>query len=217
MQRYDVVLFDMDGTLVDTGLGVTCSVAYALKKFGIEESDPAKLFRFIGPPLPESFATFYGMDEAQIEQAVSYYRERYRTTGIYENEHYDGMPETLAQLKQAGIRLAVATSKPEEFAKEILRKMNLEIYFDFIGGATMDLSRNKKIDVMQYVLEHVGDSDKSGILMVGDRHYDINGAKHFGIDSVGVTFGYGSREELAEAQATYLVDHAVDILKIVLQ
>ncbi|MGN0368367.1 MAG: HAD-IA family hydrolase [Wujia sp.] len=216
MRRYEIVLFDMDGTLVDTGLGVTNSVAYALSKLGINVQDRTQLYKFIGPPLAESFSKFYGLDEQQLDRAIAYYRERYRAEGIYENEAYDGMDQCLNTLKNAGVRLAVATSKPEVFAKGILEKMHMNQYFEFVGGATLDHTRNKKIDVMQYVLEHVGDSDRSKILMVGDRHYDINGAKHFRIDSVGVTFGYGSGEELTEAGAMYLVDHAADIVDIVL-
>lgn len=215
MKKYDVALFDLDGTLFDTGPGVTNCVQYALEKLGIIEKDRTKLFKFIGPPLSESFHDFYGFDAEKTAQAIAFYRERYGEIGIYENDLYEGMNETIEALYNKGVTLLVATSKPEPYAKKILEKMGIAKYFSYICGATFDGSRNDKIQVMDYALGKVEDNKNKRIIMVGDRHYDINGANHFKLDSIGVSFGYGSREELEKAGATYIVDKAKEILEII--
>lgn len=212
---YDFVLFDLDGTLTDPGLGITNSVMYALKKFGIEVRDRTTLYQFIGPPLRESFESFYGFSKEQSELATRYYREYFGVKGLYENEVYDGVPELLRQLKERGKPLILATSKPEAFAVEILKHFDLFRYFSFIAGATMDGARDKKADVIKYALKSCEISDPSSAVMVGDREYDVLGAKQAGLDSIGVLFGYGSEEELKKAGAAYLAERPADILNYI--
>lgn len=209
---YDYFLFDLDGTLTDPGLGITNSVAYALGKYGITVEDRRELYPFIGPPLRQSFSEFYGFDEEKTKEAVAFYREYFSEKGLFENEVYEGIPEVLSQLKQAGKKLLVATSKPEEFTNRILEHFGLAEYFDFVAGATMDETRNEKADIIAYALEQIADADKSKIVMVGDRKFDILGARENGIDSIGVLYGYGPRAELEEAQATYIAEKPEDLL-----
>lgn len=211
---YDYFLFDLDGTLTDPGLGITNSVAYALGKYGITVEDRRELYPFIGPPLRQSFSEFYGFDEEKTKEAVAFYREYFSEKGLFENEVYEGIPEVLSQLKQAGKKLLVATSKPEEFTNRILEHFGLAEYFDFVAGATMDETRNEKADIIAYALEQIADADKSKIVMVGDRKFDILGARENGIDSIGVLYGYGSRAELEEAQATFIVEKPEDLLRL---
>lgn len=216
MGKYRYVLFDLDGTLTDPGEGITNSVAYALEKYGIAVEDKTVLYAFIGPPLIDSFMKFYGFSEDQARQAVEYYREYYRDRGIFENGVYDGIPGMLDRLKTAGLTLAVATSKPEVFARQILAHYGLEKYFSFIGGSNLDGSRTKKSEVIAYVMESCGISETNAVIMVGDREHDILGAKAVGIDSLGVLFGYGSREELEAAGAGHLAENTVEMDKIIL-
>lgn len=205
--KYTTMLFDLDGTLTNPGLGITNSVAYALKKYGIDVKDRTELYKFIGPPLLNSFQDYYGFSEEQAVQAVEYYREYYQKTGIYENYVYEGIPELLKELTAEGIALLVATSKPEPFARLIMEHYHLAEYFIYIAGATMDnKTRVKKADVIRYAMQNCEAGDKEKLVMVGDRKHDILGAKEVGIDSVGVLFGYGDREELEQAGATYIAE-----------
>lgn len=212
---YDTILFDLDGTLTDPGTGITNSVAYALKKYGIEVSARTELYKFIGPPLQDSFMDFYGFTEADAMAAVAYYREYYREKGIYENRLYDGMADLLESLCNAGRKLLVATSKPEEFSVQILEYFDIQKYFTYIAGSNMDGTRSKKEEVIAYALEAGKVSDKSAALMVGDRKFDILGAKKNGLDSAGVLFGYGSREELEAAGADYIAEQPADIYAVI--
>lgn len=195
------ILFDLDGTLTDPMVGITKSVQYALRSYGIDEPDLEKLIPFIGPPLKDSFMKFYGFPEEQAKEGIGRYREYFTAKGIFENQVYDGIPRMLERLKAAGKILLIATSKPELFARQILEYFELEQYFDFIGGASMDEVRVRKGDVIAYVLETMKVSDISQAVMVGDREHDILGAKENGMDSVGVLFGYGGEEELKAAGA----------------
>lgn len=210
---YDNILFDLDGTLTDPGLGITNSVMYALKKYGIKVDDRAQLYKFIGPPLVYSFHEFYGFSHEQTLEAIKFYREYYAETGIFENEVYDGIIDVLCKLKDDGRRIILATSKPEQFAKRILDHFNLTEYFDFVAGASMDeVTRNTKSAVIKYALENTN-IDVSKSLMIGDREHDVLGAKEFGIDAAGVLYGYGSKEELENAGAKYIVESVQDIIK----
>ena len=173
---YDVILFDLDGTLTDSALGITNSVAYSLKKYGIEVADRTELYKFIGPPLQESFEKYYSFSPEEAKRAVEYYREYYREKGIFENVVYEGIESLLKMLYASGKTLLVATSKPEEFAKTILKHFNLEKYFTYIAGANMDGTRTKKDEVICYALQNGHISDRSKVLMVGDREHDILGA-----------------------------------------
>ena len=212
---YDVILFDLDGTLTDSGLGITNSVAYALKKYGIEVTDRTELYKFIGPPLRESFEKYYGFSEKEAEKAVEYYREYYVDKGIFENTVYFGIEDLLKEIRNSGKRAIVATSKPQVFAKRILEHFGLADYFEQIAGASLDETRTKKDEVIAYVLETCGISDRSRVLMVGDREHDILGAKKNGIDSLGVLFGYGGYAELKEAGASYIAETVKDIYPVV--
>lgn len=217
MKKYDVILFDLDGTLTDPAIGITNSVMHSLKKYGIEVADRTELYKFIGPPLHESYEKFYGFSADEALQAVEHYREYYRVKGIYENLVYDGIEELLIKLNESGKKVILATSKPEIFAREILRYFGLDKYFYYAAGANLDGSRTDKAEVIAYALEAGGVSDKSSVVMVGDREHDIIGANKNGIDSIGVLFGYGSRAELENAGATYIVKTVCDIGNLILK
>jgi phosphoglycolate phosphatase len=212
---YRYCLFDLDGTLTDPGIGITNSVMYALEKFGIHVSDRAELFSFIGPPLGESFRRQFGFSEEQAQKAVEYYREYFRPKGIFENSVYEGIPELLKKLRENHITVALATSKPYEFAVRILEHFELKQYFDYIGGATMDGRISKKADVIARLLDEFGNVDKAEVLMIGDRAQDIEGARANGLHSAGVLWGYGSAEELQGAGADYLAAKPEELLRIV--
>lgn len=210
---YKTAFFDLDGTLTESGIGITRSVAYALRKFGIEETDQAKLDRFVGPPLIDSFMRFYGLSYEDAVQAVVYYREYYSVTGIFENRVYDGVVEMLQQLKAAGVQCILATSKPDGYANRILEHFALAEYFDFVAGATMDERRTKKEDVIAYALSQ---TCAENVVMIGDREHDILGGKKNGLDTIGVLYGYGSREELEAAGADFIAETALDLPKFIL-
>lgn len=210
-KRYDHCLFDLDGTLTDPAIGITNSVMHALDKFGIHVNDRSELFPFIGPPLDHSFMKYFGFSPEDAVRAIAYYREYFSVDGLFENEVYDGIPEMLSELKDRGVVLAIATSKPYEFTVRILEHFDLMKYFDHIGAATMDGSISRKEDVILNLLDKMGVEDKASILMVGDRHHDIDGAKINGLDSAGVLWGYGSEDELQTAGANYLLQKPEDI------
>lgn len=214
---YDVILFDLDGTLTDSGLGITNSAAYSLKKYGIEIADRSELYKFIGPPLHESYEKYYGFSPEEAKKAVEYYREYYRDKGIFENIVYEGMEELLKAIFNSGKTMIVATSKPEEFAKKILEYFDIAKYFSCIAGAKMDGTRTKKDEVILYALKKGKVSDLSKVLMIGDREHDMIGAQKVGIDSLGVLFGYGNYEELKNAGATYIAETVKDIYPIILE
>lgn len=202
---YDYLLFDLDGTLTDPMEGITRSVQYALRHFGIEVEDLCTLTPFIGPPLAESFRTFYGFSEERIPEAIRTMREYFGERGWRENRVYDGMPQLLGTLQRAGYTLAVATSKPTLFAQRILDHFDLARWFVFVGGAEMDGHRQAKAEVIAHVTAQCGIDDPRRCLMIGDRRHDIAGARTAGMDSCGVLWGYGDREELAAAGATHIV------------
>jgi phosphoglycolate phosphatase len=213
---YDTILFDLDGTLTDPGEGITNSVAYALERYGIHNTDRRELYCFIGPPLLESFQKFYGLTYEQADQGVNYYREYYGTKGIFENKVIDGIPQLLEHLKAAGKRLIVATSKPEGYSNQILEHYGLAQYFDFVAGALMDNSRTDKAKVIAYAMEQCGITASDNVIMVGDREHDVIGAKKNGLACVGVLFGYGSAEELTAAGAVKLAKDAKELEEILL-
>lgn len=212
---YQNLLFDLDGTLTDPGVGITNSVVYALEKYGIKTDDRTQLYKFIGPPLQDSFEQFYGFSKEDAKTAVQYYREYYKETGIFENKLYDGMEHLLQSLCEAGKKLFVATSKPEAFAVQILEYFSVNQYFTYIAGSNMDGTRSKKEEVISYALKAGKIQDLSSAVMIGDREYDVTGAKKAGIASIGVLFGYGSRKELEAAGADALAESTKDIYPIV--
>lgn len=200
------VLFDLDGTITDSGSGIINSVKYALKKAGRKIPPEDELRKFIGPPLQEQFMKCCGIEEKEAAEMVALYREYYQEEGIFDNRVYDGVMEMLKTLKEAGLKIVMATSKPEKFAKMIAEHFGFAKYFDLIGGACMDGARTKKQEVIQYVLEQCKEKDREKIRMVGDRCYDIEGANREGIRAIGVLYGYGSKEELEEAGADGLAE-----------
>lgn len=209
--KYSYVLFDLDGTVTDPEEGITKSVQYALQHFSIEVQERRELYKFIGPPLKDSFMEFYGFTEQQAGEALLKYRERFEVTGWRENVVYDGMEKLLRHLRRRGKRIMLATSKPEVFAEQILVYFGLRDYFDFVGGASLDGRRNYKADVIRYVLDANGISSREKAVMVGDRKFDILGAKEFGLETVGVLYGYGDREELTTAGADHLVGSVAEL------
>lgn len=211
---YQYYFFDLDGTLTDPGVGITNSVMYSLKNMGREVKEREELYRFIGPPLFESYMDYCGFSKEQAEKAIGYYREYFSEKGILENKMYAEIPDVLEALKREGKKIVLATSKPEPFAVRILKHFGLYPYFDFIGAATMDGSRNRKEDVIAYAVGELAVRDTTEILMTGDREQDIYGAKVNQIDSAGVLYGYGSEEELKRAGADHLVKRPLDILKL---
>lgn len=214
--KFKTILFDLDGTLTDPGIGITNSVMYALQKYSITVNDRSELYKFIGPPLWESFKRYYGFSEAEAKKAVGYYREYFSVTGLFENAVYDGIDTLLAALEDRGKTLIVATSKPEIFAEQILEHFDLAKYFSFIGGSELDGTRVNKHEVIRYVLGMRGVTDLSTVVMVGDREHDILGAKKNGIASVGVLYGYGSREEFDVAGADFIAETVTDLHRILL-
>ena len=199
------VLFDLDGTLTDPMLGITSGVKYALSRYGIEVKYLKDLIPFIGPPLKESFMKYYDLTEDEAEQAILYYREYYSPKGLYENKVYPGVQDMLAHLEQAGFDLAVVTTKPTVYAEEILRHFGLREHFTLVVGSEMDGSRTDKAELIEYMLRRAQVNLKD-VLMIGDRCHDIAGARQCGVDSIGVLYGYGSREELESAGADYIVE-----------
>ena len=213
--RFSNILFDLDGTLTDPALGITSAVQYALRKMGIEVEDITTLNWMIGPPLLTSFKEGCGMSDEDSKKALGFYREYFSVTGIYQNEIYPGIAELLRDLHSAGRRILLATSKPEEFAKIILKHFDIYQYFDLVGGNTFDEARPKKEDVVDYVLSRYPDIAPNNTVMVGDRKYDVEGSARFGLECIGVLFGYGSREELETAGAAYIAA-TVDELRSIL-
>ena len=210
--KYGYALFDLDGTLTESAPGITNAAAYALKRFGVE-AEPPELEFFVGPPLHGSFMRC-GLSDAQAREAISVYREYYVARGMFENLPYEGVADALRRLKEAGVTLIVATSKPEPFAIKILEHFGLAEFFAVIAGSTLDETRTSKRDVIEYALASSGVSDRSGAVMIGDRSYDIEGAKQTGLASMGVLYGYGSAEEFAEAD--YVAETPAEIADILL-
>ncbi len=205
------IFFDLDGTLTDSGEGITKCAQLALKHFGIDVPDRNELRVFVGPPLWESFPKF-GVAPEGVEKAVEVFRSRYTTVGKFENTPYPGIGKLLEELKARGNRLFVATSKPEIMAREIMKKFELDIYFEGIYGASLDGERSTKESVIRYLLEQTGGDPREAI-MVGDTIYDVLGARALGIDTIGVTWGYGSGKEMLEAGAVVLADTMDELLE----
>lgn len=206
--KYPAILFDLDGTLTDSGEGVINCVLLALRHYGIEISNRDSLRYFVGPPLRESFLKA-GVPAESVEEAIAIYRSRYIPIGMFENYPYEGIRELLAQLKERGHQLYVATSKPETMAIAILEKFELAQYFDIICGATMDDSRDSKDKVIGYLLSRIGPQTA---VMIGDTAYDVIGAAAHNIPTIGVSWGYGKVEDLANAGAADIVHTPEELL-----
>lgn len=202
------ILFDLDGTLTDSGEGIiNCSI-YALEYFGLPVPSREEMRVFVGPPMRDTMVKF-GVPPERAEEAIKVFRSRYEPIGIYKNYPYPGIEQLLQKLKAAGHKLYVATSKPEFMAKQVLDRFDLSKYFDLICGALADASRDRKEDVIAYLLEQSGDPEHA--VMVGDTLYDVLGASHHRIPTIGVTWGYGTEESLRDAGAAAIV-HTMDEL-----
>ena len=205
------ILFDLDGTLTDSGEGVMKSVRFALDRMGFPNEPERALRRFIGPPLHKSFMDFYGFSEEKAFEAVETMRIRYREKGVYENSLYPGMKEMLSRLRAAGAKLCVATSKPAYFTEIILEQHGISGLFTHIVGANLDGTLTDKTEVIREVLRRIGDTSHERIFMIGDRKFDVIGAKNCGIPAVGVYFGYAEPGELEQAGASYVVQTVAEL------
>lgn len=218
MKNY--LLFDLDGTLTDPKVGICTCVQYALASFGIEEPDLDKLEPFIGPPLKDSFMEFYQMDEKQAEKAVEKYRERFREKGIFENKLYKGIPGMLRTLHAKGMTLAVASSKPTVFVQQILEHFKIAKYFTVVVGSELDGTRSSKEEVVRTALRKLFGNkpiEWDRVYMIGDRRFDVEGAHMVRVESVGVTYGYGSMEELKKAKSDYIVRSVAELERFLLR
>lgn len=210
---YKYILFDLDGTLTDPKEGITKSFQYALRHFGIEE-DLVNLEKFIGPPLHDSFRDDYNFSEEEVEEAVTKFREYFAQNGIFENKIFLGVKEVLEYLHSNNKRILLATSKPTIFAEKILKHFEIDKYFEYIGGSNLDGSRSEKNEVINHVLEVCKVSSMEDVIMIGDRKYDVIGAKRIGVDSIGVLYGYGDLEELQEVNPTYIIKNIEELKNI---
>lgn len=211
---YKAIFFDLDGTLTESGEGITKSVQYALEKLGKPEEDLDKLRVFIGPPLMKQFMKYADVDETEARRAVEYYRERYAVKGIFENRPYDGVENLLRELKGRGYILAVASSKPEYYVTKILDYFNLSSYFEVVVGSEMNGARTSKTGVIEEALKRLNMSDRrKEVLMVGDKEHDVLGARAAGLACVAVGYGYGTKEELTAAQPLKIVASIEELLR----
>lgn len=199
--KYQYVLFDLDGTLTDPALGITNSVMYALRHFGIEVRDRRELYYFIGPPLKETFEKSFHFTPDEGEEALAQYRVYFSEKGLFENSVYDGIPELLKTLTERGVKVVLATSKPTVYADRILEHFGLKQYFTFLSGSELNGARVEKADVIQYALDHLPLTENDKVIMVGDRSFDVSGAAVCGLPCIGVLYGYGDKTELKDAFA----------------
>lgn len=211
--RYDVVLFDLDGTLTDSGPGVTGCVRMALEHMGRPVPPPETLRRFVGPPLFESFTKLCGMAPQDADTAIGLFRERYNTEGVYDNAVYPGIPEALAALREAGARNAVATSKPASMAKVVLEHFGLLQYFDFVSAADESDRGGGKETLILPVLEKTGCAPARAV-MVGDTKFDAAGSRNAGVDFLGVLYGFGTEDEMRREGAQRFAHSPADIARM---
>lgn len=211
------VLFDLDGTLTESAPGIINSIKYTYDRYGLDHGDPEELKKFVGPPLIESFMKYAGFSEEKAREAVDVYREYFVAKGMFENAVYPGVEDCLKRLSSAGLTLAVATSKPEPFCRKILEHFGLTRYFSVIKGIPLDGEEMTKSEVIAEALRELGVSDLSEAVMVGDRDYDVLGARENGIACLGVLYGYGDREELSRAGALAVFDDAKGLAESILE
>ncbi len=212
--KYDAVLLDFDGTIADTGEGIYDSVRYAVKAMGFDPLPEEVVHTFIGPPVFSSFKRALNLSDEDSAKAVEKYRESYMHGGIYRLSFYDGMEKLLNDIKKSGIKLAVASSKPENFIIEILKYLKISDLFDFISAPESDRAPESKTALVERAVK-VLNVDKSKTVMIGDRYFDIEGAKEAKVSSIGVTFGFGDRAELIKSGADFIADSTEDIRRII--
>lgn len=213
--KLEYILFDLDGTLTDSADGITRCVAYALEKMGIESPSTDELKKFIGPPLLYSFKTFFSLSDSEAALATQYYRERFSVKGLFENALYPGIESLLKALFADGKKLIVATGKPEEYTIQILEHFNVAQYFCFVCGNTLNDDRPQKSDVINHI-KSLYPINCDNAVMIGDRCYDIEGAKTTGIKSIGVTYGFGSKEELRSYGADMIIESVSELTELLL-
>lgn len=213
----NTILFDLDGTLTDSGEGIVNSFKYTLKAYNINDYDEKMLNKYIGPPLNDAMREIFCCGDAKAREAIEKYREYYKSKGIFENRLYDGIEPLLRSLARDNRKIILATSKAEVFAVKILDRFNISQYFMSVAGSELDGSRIKKDEVIRYALGKAGIEDLKSVIMVGDREHDILGARDTGIDSIGVLYGYGNYEELKNAGASVIVESVKDLHKVLLE
>lgn len=215
IKTYDVLIFDLDGTLTDSGRGIMRCAQYALQQKGIEVNELDELRPFVGPPLEDSFKIFYGFSDEEAREAVEHYRHRYFKLGIYEQNLYPGIDEVLAQLQTRGYRMVIGTSKMMRQALFVLDMLHIRQYFEAVGARDDEGLLHTKADVLRDLLARMNLTDqKERCIMIGDRKYDIEGAQAVGIDSIGVLWGYGDRAEHQATGATHIVKDYEELLKL---
>lgn len=210
---YKYLLFDLDGTLVDTSDGILKSAQCGLREMGIDVPDISGLRHFIGPPLKDTFINMYHMSDLEAVKATAAFRRYYNQEGKFQCRLYDGIVDVLHKLKEAGYILFVATSKPTVFSKEILKFLNIECYFEGIAGSNLDNTRSQKVEIIQYILTEYGIKDKSQVVMIGDKSHDLIGAVQAGVSGIGVSFGFGTKEELNSVPHEMIVDSAEELFE----
>ena len=213
---YNVILFDFDGTVSDSAEGIMECYRRTFVQMGMPVPEDRVLRSFVGPPQTVTFGEVYGFKGAELERIIELFRKEYKTYGVFHSTIYPGIRQMLEALKAGGKTLAVATSKPEVYARRICDEYGITELLDFVGGSIMDLARNKKAEVIEYVLESLSVTDRSRVLMVGDRLYDAEGAAQCGIDCLGVTWGYGDEAELTKAGVKYLAATPEEVRKLLL-
>lgn len=214
--RFKAVLFDFDGTLVDSSEGIFKSLIYAFEKDGKPAPDGATLRKFVGPPIYDSFKTMFGYTDDKIDFMIEKYRERYREIGWRETRVYDGIPELLRQLRENGIKMATASSKPTPFIRQIVEEQGLLSYFDYLGGTEFDNISSNKTEILKNAMQNLGVSPEETV-MVGDRLFDIRGAKGAGIPCIAVLYGFGSRAEFEEYGADYIAETPQDVYDLIVE
>lgn len=210
--KKNIILFDLDGTLLNTEEGISKCVRHALEKFGIQEEDQKKIRRFIGPPLFDSFQREYGFSEEDSWKAVAYYRERYDDIGVWECKLYPQVEETLQKLSEQGYRIGVASSKPEKFCPLLMKHFGIDKYFEVIGGATSDGKAGSKAAVLEDVLKRFGVTGKNEVVLIGDTRYDALGAKEVGIDCIGITYGFEQDMDSMREAGAHICDTLEEVM-----
>lgn len=211
------ILFDLDGTLIDSSEGITKSVQYTLDYYGIDEPDLEKLKCFIGPPLRGSFMKYYNFSEEQAVEATIKYRERYQPIGVYECRLYPDVEKCIRALKDKGYMIGMASSKPEVMCRTILKHFNILDLFDDVVGASMDGKIDTKEEVLNEVMRRWGSIDKKDMCLMGDTLFDVEGANQVGIKCIGVSFGFGDTKEMLDAGAITICDSMMELLDIIVK
>lgn len=210
--NYKIVLFDLDGTLCESGEGILNSAKYAIREMGFPFPPPEVMRKFIGPPMGQSMRNFCGMSQEQAEKAVALYRQRYNRIGWRENRLYPGIEALLKDLKASGAKLSTASSKPKPILEHIVQAYDIRTYFDALVAAGPDGFHSSKPEMIAQAIRECGGAEKREVVMIGDTHFDARGAVEAGVDFLAAAYGYGTKEELAEAGAVHFAD-SVDALR----